>query len=185
MLHRILTVTLAFASASAASALEAPEFAVFDSSGLPGSRGVNVRVRHPAGWKKVEVDDDMALAELRGPQGRLTGILQIGRGRQQAGMEQLCRPERARTMLQNLAAEDADVRVTDVVARQHEGRPGYEIRYQRNHAPAYLLVRSLVVCLKDSRLVVSCGASGEVKAALADIEPVCSEVLGSVRISEE
>ena len=184
---RILTASLLLASAlaAAANAQELPGFAEFDSARLPGSRGVVVRVRHPAGWKKVEVDDDMALAELRGPQGRLTGILQIGRGRQQEGVEALCRPERARTMLQNLGAEESDVRITDVVARQHEGRPGYEIRYQRSNPPDYLQVRSLVVCLKDSRLVVSCGASGPGKAALADIEPVCRQVFDSLRISED
>lgn len=187
MPHRVLGTTLLLASvlASLANAQEVPDFREFDSARLPGSRGVSVRLRHPASWKKVDVDDDMALAELRGPQGRLTGILQIGRGRQQEGIEALCRPERARTMLQNLSTEESDVRVTDVVARQHEGRPGYEIRYQRSNPRDYLQVRSLVVCLKDSRLVVSCGAAGEAKAELADIEPVCRQVLDSLRISED
>jgi hypothetical protein len=187
MHYRVLTVPLLLASAltAVANAQEVPDFREFDSARLPGSRGVSVRVRHPASWKKVEVDDEMALAELRGPQGRLTGILQIGRGRQQEGIEGLCRPERARTMLQSLGAEDSDVRVTDVVARQHEGRAGYEIRYERNQRRDYLQVRSLIVCLKDSRVVVSCGASGEAKAALAEIEPVCRQVFDSLRISED
>lgn len=187
MPHRVLSASLLLASAltSLANAQEAPDFKEFDSARLPGSRGVSVRVRHPASWKKVDVDDDMALAELRGPQGPLTGILQIGRGRRQEGIEALCRPERAPTMLQSLGAEESDVRVTDVVARQHAGRPGYEIRYQRSHPRDYLQVRTLVVCLKDSRLVVSCGASGATQAALADIEPVCRQVLDSLRIAED
>lgn len=158
----------------------AQDFAVFDSKGQPGFQGVVVRVSHPPAWKKVEIDDEMALAELRGPHGRLTGILQIGRGRPQADMAGLCKPDRARTMLQN-----SDARVTDVVAREHEGRRAFEIRYERQDAGAYVLVRSVIVCLTDTRLVVSCGATGGMKAALADIEPVCRQVLGSLTISEE
>jgi hypothetical protein len=179
-----MTATLALTSAFISPA-RAEDFAEFNSMGLPGSQGVVVRVRHPAGWKQVAIDDDMALAELRGQQGRLTGILQIGRGRQRAGVETPCRPERARTMLLSPAAEESDARITDVFARKHEGRPGYEIRYERNNAPTFLLVRSVIVCLKDSRLVVSCGATGGLKAALAEIEPVCRQVLESLSISEE
>lgn len=163
----------------------APEFAEFDSRGLPRSQGIVVRVRHPVQWKKVAVDDEMALAELRGPQGGLTGILQIGRGRQRQDMDTLCRPERARTMLQSLAADEQDARVTDVLARTHEGRPAYDIRYERHLAPEFLRVRSLVVCLKDSQLVVSCAGAGAVRQALAEIEPVCSRVLESLSISED
>ena len=126
----------------------------------------------------------MALAELRGPQGRLTGILQVGRGSLRPGMQSVCDPQRARTMLQKLEGDEADARITDVVARSSGGRPGFEMRYERNQAPDFLRVRSMIVCLKDSRILVSCGATGTVKAALADIEPVCRQVLESVSISE-
>lgn len=163
----------------------AQESREFSSQGLPGSEGVVVRVSHPSHWRKVEVDDEMALAELRGTQGRLTGILQVGRGRPRHDMASACAPERARTMLQNLAAEDADARVTEVFARRHEGRAAYEVRYERRHAPDTMAVRSLIVCLKDSRLVISCGALGPSKPALAEMEPVCRQVLESVRISED
>ena len=144
-----------------------------------------MRVQHPLSWKQVPSDDYIALAELRGPQGRLTGILQIARGRQRTGPDAFCDRERARTMLQNLAADESDTRVTDVFARQIDGRPGYEIRYERNDAGSFLLVRSVIACLKQSRLLVSCGATGATKAALAEIEPVCRQVLESVSISEE
>lgn len=163
----------------------AQDMAEFSSQGLPGSRGVVVRVSHPAHWKRVPVDDDLALAELRGRQGPLTGILQIGRGRPQADLASACQPERARTMLQQPIADEADARITDVVARKHGDRPGFEIRYERSTAPGFLLVRSLIVCLKDTRLVVSCGATGPAKAALPGIEPVCTQVLDSVAISED
>lgn len=132
----------------------------------------------------VPVDDPMALAELRGPHGGLTGILQIARGRQRNDMAMLCRPDRVRTMLQNLAGGEQDTRVTDVLARQHQGRPAYEIRYERNKAPTFTLVRSVVVCLKDSQLLISCAGVGEVKAAVAGIGPVCSRVLDSLDITE-
>ena len=46
-------------------------------------------------------------------------------------------------------------------------------------------VRSVIVCLKDSQLVVSCGGTGAAKPALAQIEPVCRRVLESLTISEE
>jgi hypothetical protein len=141
---------------------------------------VVVRVSHPTAWKNVALDDPMALAELRGPQGPLTGILQIGRGRPQGDMASLCQPERAQTMMRN-----AEARVTDVVARQHEGRPAFEVRYERNDSGAFVLARSVIVCLKDTRLVVSCAASANAKSALAGIEPVCRQVLGSLTISEE
>jgi hypothetical protein len=178
----IALVALSCAIGAPAGAADFPEF---NSKGLPGSEGVIVRVSHPHAWKRVVTDDDMALAELRGPHGRLTAILQIGRGRQRGDVASLCRPERARTMLQDPKAEEADARVTDVFAREHEGRPGYEIRYERSVPPAFMLVRSRIVCVKDSRVVVSCGAMGGVKAALAEIEPVCTQVLGSLTISEE
>ena len=163
----------------------AQEFREFSSQGLPGSEGVAVRVSHPSHWKKVEVDDEMALAELRGTRGPLTGILQVGRGQLRHDMASACAPERARTMLQNLAAEDADARVMEVFARRHEGRAAYEVRYERKHPPAFMAVRSLIVCLKDSRVVVSCGALGPAKALLAEMDPVCGQVLESVRISED
>ena len=73
----------------------------------------------------------------------------------------------------------------EVFARQHEGRPAYEVRYERKHAPAFMAVRSLIVCLKDTRVVISCGALGQSKTALAEMEPVCRQVLESVRISED
>lgn len=163
----------------------AQEFATFSSKGLPGSQGIDVRLRHPAGWKKVPLDDPMALAELRGPHGPLTGIVQVGRGRQRGPAEGLCRPERARTMLQQLAPEESDARVTDVLARTTDGRAGYEVRYERSHPPEHLRVHSLIVCLQDSRIVVSCGALGPSRAALAQIEPVCTQVLESLSISED
>jgi hypothetical protein len=163
----------------------AQEFREFTSQGLHGSEGVVVRVSHPSHWRKVEVDDEMALAELRGTRGRLTGILQVGRGQRRHDMASACAPERARTMLQNVAAEDTDARVMDVFARQHQGRPAYEVRYERKHPQAFMAVRSLIVCLKDSRLVISCGALGPSRPALAEMEPVCHQVLESVRVSED
>lgn len=169
----------------AVSAAHAEDLHTFDSTGLPGSEGVVVRVSHPPSWRKVALDDPMALAEFRGPEGQLTAILQIGRGARQRDMEALCKPERARTMLQGLADNEPDARVTDVVARRHEGRPAYEIRYERSNAPGFLLVRSLMVCLKDTRLLVSCGAEARTRSGLADIEPVCRRVLDSLTISEE
>ena len=120
------TLVLALATAPVAGA---DDFREFSSQGLPGSQGVIVRVKHPAGWNKVPTDDPMALAELRGPQGRLTGILQIGRGRRRPDMAALCTPEHARTMLQNLTAREPDARLTDVLFRRVQGRPAYEIRY--------------------------------------------------------
>lgn len=171
-----------FAVLQPAGAQESREFS---SQGLRGSEGVVVRVSHPSHWRQVAVDDEMALAELRGTRGRLTGILQVGRGQLRHDMASACAPERARTMLQNVAAEDADARVMEVFARQHEGRPAYEVRYERKHPPAFMAVRSLIVCLKDSRLVISCGALGPSKPALAEMEPVCRQVLESVRVSED
>jgi hypothetical protein len=177
---------LALAMACAwASAAAAEGFAEFNSKGLPGSEGIVVRVRHPAGWKKVPIEDALAIAELRGTQGRLAGILQVGRGQHRSGVDALCAPDRARTMLQKLSGDESDTRVTDVVARKTDGRAGYEIRYERNHAPDFLVVRSAIVCLKNSRVLVSCGAEGTNRAALAGIEPVCRQVLDSVRIAED
>lgn len=161
------------------------DFKEFSTRGLPGSRGVVVRLQHPAGWKKVPVDDAGALAELRGAQGPLTGILQIGRGRRQPGTQAACQPERARTLLQSLAVTEPEARVTEVFARQHEGRPAYEFRYERNTPPDFLRVRGVIVCLKDSKLLVSCGALGPARAALAAIEPLCRQLLDSVTVVEE
>jgi hypothetical protein len=146
---------------------------------------VVVRVNHPPHWKRAALDDDMALAELRGTQGRLTGILQIGRGQRRGDMASLCTPERARTLLQAVSDQEPGARVTDVVARRHEGRPAYDIRYERQEATEFLVVRSVIVCLKDTQLVVSCGGEAPVKAALAAIEPVCRSVLESLTISED
>jgi hypothetical protein len=175
---------IAFAFSTAVSA-RAEEFKLFDTSGLPRSQGIAVRVNHPPLWQRVPPEDEMAVAELRGPQGGLTGILQIGRGRQRSDMESLCKPERARTMLQSLTAGDEDARVTDVVARPHQGRPAYSVRYERNSAPAFVAVHSLIVCLKDSQLLVSCAGTGPSKAAVAEIAPVCARVLDSVSITED
>jgi hypothetical protein len=184
MLRKAITAALALSSAFGAD-VRAQDWAGFSSAGLPGSRGVVVQLRHPATWKKVVPDDDMALAELRGPSGALTGILQVGRGRKRTDMQALCHPGRASTMLQDASAQESGVRITDVVARATGDRPGFEVRYERNDPPDSLLVRSRIVCLKDSRLVVSCGASGAAKASLAAIEPVCTRVFESLRISEE
>jgi hypothetical protein len=181
---RSCIVILAF-TFLAISGARGQDFQPFDSTGLPGSQGVVVRVSHPPHWKRAVVDDPMALAELRGSHGKLTGILQIGRGRPRADMASLCKPERARTMLQRLGGAESDARVTDVFARQHEGRPAFEIRYERNRALDFALIRSVIVCLKDTQLVVSCGGEARVKAALAGIEPVCRQVLESLTISEQ
>lgn len=183
---RSVTVTALALTTFVCPPLRADELRDFSSRGMRGSQGVEVRLQHPASWKKVETDDPMALVELRGPQGALTGILQIGRGRRQrTDMEALCHPERARTMLQNPGVQEPATRVTEVVARTTAGRPGYEVRYERNNSPDFLLVRSAIICLKDSRLVVSCGATGARKAALHAIEPVCAQVLDSLRVTED
>src|SRR4051794_37449546 len=145
-----MRVALALACAAVFPA-RAEDFREFSSKGLPRSDGIVVRVNHPAGWKKVALDDEMALAELRGPFGKATGVLQIGRGGRRADMEALCRPENARTMLRSLAGQEADTRVTDVFARKHQDRPAFELRYERNTAPTFTLVRSVIVCLKDSK----------------------------------
>jgi hypothetical protein len=166
-------------------AARADDFVETSTRGIAGSQGLDLRVRHPADWKRVDSDDAAALVELRGPEGRLTPILQVARGRRRLGADALCQPERAREMLQHMAADEADTRVTDLFARSVDGRPGYELRYERSNAPEHLLVRSVIACLKDTRVLVSCGASGPHKAALREIEPVCSRVLESLRISEE
>lgn len=174
---------------AAACAVAAPAGAQglqeFSTRGLPRSEGVVVRVKHPSHWQRVAPDDDMAVAELRGRQGPLTGILQIGRGGRRTDLEAACRPERARTMLQGIGAQEPDARVTDVFARSHEGRPAFEVRYERNGPGPFLRVRSVIVCLKDSRLVVSCAGSADQKAALEAIEPVCSQVLESLSVAED
>jgi hypothetical protein len=178
----VATLAVTFAAMSLA---RAEDFREFNSKGLPRSQGVVMRVNHPSQWQRVPVADEMALAELRGPHGSLTGILQISRGRQRNDIATLCKPERARTMLQNLTGAEQDTRVTDVRASQRQGRPAYEIRYERNNAPTFMAVRSVVVCLKDSQVVVSCAGAGEKKAAVTGIEPVCSRVLDSLDIAEE
>jgi hypothetical protein len=183
MIRTALTAAVLALTSAIIQPARAQDLQEFNSAGLPGSQGIVVRMQHPASWKKVATDDELALAELQGPQGRLTGILQVARGPRQAGAAALCPPERAPSMLQHPAEPDA--RVTEVFARTIEGRPGYEIRYERNTAPALLLVRSVIVCLKDSRVLVSCGATGPAKAALSAIEPVCRRVLDSLRISED
>ncbi|MDE2604551.1 MAG: hypothetical protein KGL68_01380 [Burkholderiales bacterium] len=180
---RVLAAALALAWASPAGA-QAQDWKEFSSRGLPGSAGVVVRVRHPAAWKRVDTDDPMALAELRGPEGGVTGILQVGRGQRRDDLAAVCKPEHARTMLQR-AGEQPGVQVTDVFARQHEGRPAFEIHYERDAPPDHLLVRSLVVCLKDTRLVVSCGATGQDRTKLGAIEPVCRQVLESLTVTEQ
>jgi hypothetical protein len=170
---------------TAATPGHAEDFKEFSSQGLPRSQGIVVRVSHPPQWRKVPLDDEMAIVELRGPHGGLTGILQIGRGRQRNDIDTLCKPDRARTMLAQVSATTEDARVTDVMARTHQGRPAYEIRYERKDAPDHLVVRSVVVCLKDSQLVVSCAGAGGARSAVAGIEPVCSRILESVSITED
>jgi hypothetical protein len=170
---------------AAISLARAEGFTEFNSKGLPRSQGVVMRVNHPPQWRMVPARDDMALAELRGPHGSVTGILQIARGRQRTDMATLCKPERARTMLTKLTGGEQDTRVTDVRASQRQGRPAYEIRYERNNAPVFMVVRSVVVCLKDSQVLVSCAGAGQKKAALTSIEPVCSRVLDTLAITEE
>jgi hypothetical protein len=183
---RRMALRLAIAAAAASQVHAQEGLRIFDSGGLPGSEGVVVRVSHPASWRRVPVDDGQVLAELRGPQGPLTGILQVGRGQRRDDLAAICSPERATTMLQKLAEQAPGTRVTDVFARKHEDRPAFEIRYERKEASgAFLAVHSLIVCLKDTRVLVSCGGTGPRKAALADIEPVCRQVLDSVRISED
>ena len=180
-----LFAALAVVLAATTSPARAEDLKEFNSKGLPRSQGIVVRMSHPPQWRMVRANDPMALAELRGPHGSLTGILQIARGRQRDDMETLCKPERARTMLQNLAGSEGDTRVTEVQARPRQGRPAYEIRYERNNAPTFMLVRSVVVCLKDSQLLVSCAGTGKAKATVAAIEPVCNRVLESLAIAEE
>jgi hypothetical protein len=182
MSRRLLLVLPLLALAVAASA---DDFVESGTRGLPGSKGIDVRVRHPADWKRIDSEDPAAIVELRGPEATVSGILQVARGRRRVGADAQCEPDRARSMLQHMAADEADARVTDIFARSVDGRPGYELRYERGDAPGYLLVRSVIVCLKDTRVMVSCGASSARKAALREIEPVCERVLGSLRISEE
>ena len=178
-----LIARLAAALSSAVTPALADDFRSFTTKGLPRSTGVAIQVSHPAAWREAPADDAMALAELRGPQGNgLSGIVQIGRGRQRDDMDTLCRPERARTMLGNLAG---DARVTDVHAGEREGRPAFEIRYERQDAAGFMAVRSVIICLKDSQVLVSCAGAAETKQALARIDPVCRRVLDSLAIREE
>lgn len=167
------------------AAVASEAFTIFESRGLPRSEGMVVRLSHPPAWKRVAPDDELALAELRGPHADLLAILQVARGRRHADMAALCQPERARTMLMDIAGKEPGTRVTDVVARSHQGRAAYEVRYERNNPPDFLLARSIIVCLKDSRLVVSCAGAGEMKTAVARIEPVCRKVLDSLAIDED
>ncbi len=173
---------LAAGTATPAAAQEA--WASFDSRGLPRSEGARVRLQHPPGWKRVAPSDAMALAEWEGTQGELTSVLQVARGRPQTDMEALCRPERARTLLQDIAGHEPGTRMTDVVARKVQGRPAYELRYERHVPPDHLLARSLIVCLQSTRLLVTCGVSGPLKNALVEAEPVCRQVLESLEVEE-
>lgn len=165
--------------------VRAEDFTTFDSTGLRGSEGIVVRVSHPSHWKKVPLADEMALAELRGKEGSVTGILQVGRGHRQHDMQALCNPERARTMLQGIADREPGTRVTDVVALEHEGRPGFDLRYERKNDATVMLVQSRIVCLKDTRLVVSCAGEARTRAEAAGIEPVCRRVMESLAITEK
>jgi hypothetical protein len=183
-ISRVTFATLA-ATIVAISPVHAQDFATFDSTGLRGSEGVAVRVSHPSTWKRVLPDDDMAVAEFRGTEGSLTGVLQIGRGHRRHDVQALCSPERARTMLQGIADREPGTRVTDVVARKHEGHAGFDIRYERKNADTFTLVRGVIVCLRDSRVVVSCAGEGATRAEAAGIEPVCRRVMQSVTIREE
>jgi hypothetical protein len=167
------------------SPAQAQDVRTFSSKGLALSKGVVVRVSHPAQWKMVPGDEEGVLAELQGPQGKLTGILQVARGRKRNDMATACQPERAATMLQQVAEQEQGARVTDAVARVHEGRPAFELRYERNAAPTVTRVRSLIVCLKDSQLLVSCAGEGRLKGALPEIDAVCNQVMDSLTISEE
>jgi hypothetical protein len=175
----------AAAAALAAVAAHAEPFAEFSTQGLPGSGGLAVHLRRPAAWKAVPADDPQVLAEFRGPEAPLTGILQIGRGQRRDDMATLCEPGRARTMLQDVATREPGTRVTDVFARRIEGRAAYELRYERSDAPGFLAVRTVIVCLKDTRLVVSCAGAAPRKTALAAIEPLCRQVLESLSVTEE
>ena len=173
------------ALAAAAACAWAADLQEFSTAGLPRSDGIVVHVLHPVGWERVPTEDPEVLAELRGAQGPVTGILQVGRGEKRDDIASVCQPERAVTMLQNLATQEPGTRVTDLFARKHQGRPAFELRYERNAGGRFMAVRSLIVCLKDTRLVVSCAGVAAKKNALADIEPVCRQVLESVAISEE
>ena len=170
----------------AAAPAFAQAWATFESRGLPRSQGVLVRVPHPADWRRVAPEDELALAELRGAQAGLTGILQIARGQRHADIGALCRPERARTMLADLEAQAPGTRLTDVVARAHKGRPGFELRYERADERQVLRVHTRIICLRDSRLVVSCAASADLRQRqrLDELAPVCARVLEGVEVSE-
>lgn len=170
----------------AAAPAHAQDFAPFSTRGLAGSEGLVVRLSRPPAWRRAALEDPLAIAELRGPWEGLTGIVQIGRGRRRADIAALCTPDRARTLLARPAGdEERDARVTDVVARARAGRPAYDIRYERSNAPGRMVVRSVVVCLKDSQLVVSCAGAGDARADARAIEPVCGRVLDSLAIEEE
>lgn len=156
----------------------------FSTAGLPRSEGIVVRVAHPAAWRRVDTDDPSAIAELRGPQGRVSAILQVGRGEKRADIAAVCEPQRAATMLQNVSAQEPGTHVTEVFARKLDGRPAFELRYERRNDRQLLAVHSLIVCLKDTRLLVSCAGVGA-KNALPDIEPVCRQVLDSVSVQED
>lgn len=156
----------------------------FSTQGLPGSQGLVVRLQHPAAWKPTPTEDPQALAELRGAEGELTAVLQVGRGQRRADVATLCAPERARTMLQDVAEREPGTRITDLLFHPVAGRPAYQLRYERSLAPEFLAVRSVIVCLHDTRIVVSCGALARRKTALAAIEPVCAQVLESLDVVE-
>lgn len=170
---------------AAQGAVPANESRTFHSKGLPRTHGIAIRIDLPPAWRRVEPADELAIAELRGPQGRLTGTLQIARGQRRADMATACRPERARTMLERLSKQEPDARMTSAIAREHEGRPAFELRYEHNSAQVFTRVRSLIVCLKDSQLLVSCAGESALRPALEEIEPVCARVLDSLRVQEQ
>ena len=52
-----------------------------------------------------------------------------------------------------------------MVARAHQGRPGFDLRYERADEQQVLRVHTRIICLRDSRLVVSfgdCAVTGNV-----------------------
>src|SRR5690348_8264528 len=93
---------LVFPALALALAASADDFVELNTQGLQGSQGIAVRVQHPGDWKRIDSDDAAALVELRGPEGRLTPILQVARGRRRLGAEAQCQPDRARAMLQHM-----------------------------------------------------------------------------------
>jgi hypothetical protein len=159
------------------------EISIRDASRAPGV--LSVRVQRPLEWKPVVPDDPQALAELRGPLDGLGGTLQIGRGARVHDIAALCAPHRAPTMLRAVESAEPGTRVTEVRATTHQGRPAFAVGYERRAAAEYTRVHSLIVCLQDSRLLVSCAGTGASKAALSRVDPVCRQVLESLQVTEE